>query len=66
MKPTSGTAPGTKLSEEVSYFFDSFSVWAAYFDKLETKDSHISYSILADKNRAVFIRTGFFKASEYN
>ena len=37
LKPTPGTAPGTCLSAEVSYFFVSLSIGAAYFEKLETK-----------------------------
>ena len=40
IRPTSGTAPGTWLSAEVSYFFVSLSVGLP--TKLETKDSHIS------------------------
>ena len=38
IRPTPGTAPGTCLSAEVSYFFCQPFRWAAYFGKLETKD----------------------------
>ena len=33
VKPTPGTAPGTQLFGEVSYFFCQPIHWTAYFDK---------------------------------
>ena len=42
-KPTQGKAPGTQFQQWCDTCFCQPQRWAAYFEKLESKDSHLSW-----------------------